>query len=98
MIVRIVKMTFEPDRVDDFLEIFGTTKDQIRDLKGCAHLELLEDKENPNVFFTLSQWEEEEHLEKYRESYLFENIWEKTKPLFAKKAEAWTCKSKIKLL
>ena len=90
MITRFVKMTFVPEKANEFLSIFNDAKDKIRDFKGCSHLELLQDKTNKNIFFTYSIWETEEHLNAYRRSELFEVTWEKTKKIFLDKPEAWT--------
>lgn len=93
MIIRIVKMTFAPDKVNNFLEIFYGAKNKILNCEGCKHVELLKDSEKPGVLFTYSHWETSEHLEKYRNSELFITTWAKTKNLFAEKAEAWSLRS-----
>lgn len=90
MIIRIVKMTFVPEKVEDFLELFNSSKHLIRNFKGCSHLELLNDIKTSGVFFTYSYWESEADLNNYRNSELFENVWSKTKMLFASKPEAWS--------
>ncbi len=92
MIIRIVKMTFEPDKVADFLKIFEASKQLILNRDGCIHLELLKDINTPNLFFTYSHWRTENDLNNYRKSELFESVWGKTKILFASKAEAWSLK------
>jgi heme oxygenase (mycobilin-producing) len=93
MIVRIVKMTFEPSRVKDFLEIFDASKELIRSFEGCSHLKLLNDINTPGIFFTYSVWESEAHLDAYRNSGLFRSTWSRTKVLFAAKPEAWSVNS-----
>jgi heme oxygenase (mycobilin-producing) len=90
MIIRIVKMTFEPDSVQNFLEIFNSSKQLIRNFEGCTHLELLNDVNSKNTFFTYSYWKSEVHLNNYRNSALFENVWTETKKLFLSKPEAWS--------
>jgi len=95
--IRIVKMTFNPSKVDEFLENFKENKNQIRNFEGVEQLELLNDKNNPNIFFTYSVWKSEEYLEYYRNSLLFNDVWAKIKPLFSKKAEAWSVNSIVKL-
>ncbi|UKJ06027.1 putative quinol monooxygenase [Solitalea lacus] len=90
MIKRVVKMTFEPSKVEEFLEIFEESKLLIRGFEGCKHLELLNDVNESNRFFTLSFWDSEADLESYRQSELFKSTWAKTKPLFNEKAEAWS--------
>jgi heme-degrading monooxygenase HmoA len=90
MIIRIVKMTFQPEKVADFIEIFNGSKLHIRNFPGCKHLELLNDINSKNIFFTYSHWESESHLNSYRESELFAGVWKRTKVLFDAKAEAWS--------
>lgn len=85
MLIRIVRMTFQEDRVPDFLEIFEQSKAKIRAFEGCRHLELLQDWDRESVFMTYSHWENAEALEKYRQSELFQTTWAKTKILFLDK-------------
>ena len=95
MIIRIVKMTFHPGKVDEFENIFNSSKHLIRNFEGCSHLELLNDINRPDIFFTYSYWESEEHLDAYRHSALFESVWAKTKVLFAAAPEAWSVIRKV---
>lgn len=97
MIIRIVKMTFQPEKVNDFLEVFNASKQFIRNFDGCSHLELLNDVNAANVFFTYSYWDSEGHLNNYRNSELFAGVWAQTKILFAAKTEAWTVEQKVVL-
>ena len=90
MIVRIVKMTFIPSHVNDFLSVFNAAKGKIFSSEGCTHLELLKETGKDNVFFTYSIWETEKDLETYRRSDLFVETWAKTKILFADKPLAWS--------
>ncbi|MFD3003600.1 putative quinol monooxygenase [Pontibacter toksunensis] len=90
MIVRIVRMTFKPENTEAFLDIFRSSKEKIRAFEGCNHVELLQDVKNPNVYSTYSLWVSEEHLNKYRDSHLFGQVWPATKALFAEKPQAWS--------
>ena len=87
---RIVRMNFKPEKNKDFLTIFNANKMQIRTFPGCLHLELWNDKSEPNIFFTYSFWKNEAALEAYRNSELFKNTWAKTKVLFNEKPQAWS--------
>ena|ERR1700749_536971 len=95
MIIRIVKMTFQPEKVNEFVTVFNDSKQLIRNMNGCRHLELLNDINSPATFFTYSYWDSENDLNNYRESLLFQNIWKKTKVLFSAKAEAWSVTQKV---
>lgn len=90
MIKRIVKLTFQPEKIKDFILIFERHKEKIRLFPACRRLELLRGVNPDNIFFTFSFWDSEEALEKYRHSELFHDTWSKTKVLFADKPEAWT--------
>lgn len=83
-------MTFIPEKVDSFLEVFNVSKHLIRNFDGCKGLKLLNDKNSPSIFFTYSIWENSEALENYRNSELFKSTWAKTKILFAGKPEAYS--------
>jgi len=95
MIIRIVKMTFEPEKVNEFLEVFNSSKQLIRNFEGCSRLELLNEINISNVFFTYSYWESEEALNNYRDSELFKSVWSKTKILFAAKTEVWSVEQRV---
>jgi len=90
MFIRIVKMTFEKEKVAEFQEIFESSKHKIRNQPGCAHLELLRDLNTPNVFMTYSYWRKPSDLEDYRNSELFGKVWKATKDLFSNKPQAWS--------
>ncbi|KAF9657649.1 MULTISPECIES: putative quinol monooxygenase [Tenacibaculum] len=90
MFVRIVKMSFKPEKIKEFLNNFNSKKEFIRNSPGCRLLELYRDKTNPNIFFTYSYWNTEQDLENYRNSDLFKGIWAQTKILFNDKPLAWS--------
>lgn len=90
MIIRIVKMNFKPAEVNTFKQLFETYKSKIRASEGCNHLDLLQDINTPTIFFTYSHWLSEEHLNNYRNSALFEEVWAQTKILFQDKPAAWS--------
>ncbi len=90
MINRFVKMTFHPENIDRFKDIFIASQPLIAAMEGCIHVELMQDINNPSVFFTYSTWESPVFLEAYRHSELFQGVWAKTKILFSDKPEAWS--------
>ncbi|MCE3281222.1 MAG: antibiotic biosynthesis monooxygenase [Bacteroidetes bacterium] len=83
-------MNFKEENIDRFLEVFNSSKLLIRNFEGCSHLELLNDINNRNIFFTYSHWSKEQYLENYRNSELFKGVWSETKILFNARAEAWS--------
>ncbi len=88
MLIRLVRMTFFPDRIGDFLSIFDEASPEIRAFEGCSHLELWQEMDDENVFTTCSHWRGKEALENYRHSDLFRYTWADTKVLFAAAPEA----------
>ncbi len=93
MIIRLVKLRFRESEIPSFLNNFEKVKSDIRAFKGCLYLELLQDAEDPTIFFTHSHWESNEDLQGYRNSDLFKGIWANTKPKFSGKPEAWSTNS-----
>ncbi|MDC6364439.1 MULTISPECIES: putative quinol monooxygenase [Flavobacteriaceae] len=94
MLIRIVKLTFKPENIPSFEQIFEESRDQIATFQGCQFVELYQDLNNPAVFFTYSFWQKESDLENYRASDFFKEVWSNTKKLFAEKPEAWSVTKK----
>ena len=90
MLIRIVRMTFQSDKLDDFQAIFNQSKHHIRAFPGNHYLELLRDPDHPNVRMTYSLWDSADALEAYRQSDLFRTTWAATKRLFAERAVAFS--------
>lgn len=88
--IRIVKLTFKTEHVQEFLAHFETVKKDINSFPGCKGMKLLREQGSSNVFFTYSEWNSNEDLENYRSSELFGGIWPKVKKWFKKNAEAWS--------
>lgn len=95
MIKRIVKMSFQPDKIEDFLKWFNQHKEKIKNFDGCLHLELWRDTEHPNVFYTYSIWQDEQTIENYRNSEIFKEVWIFTKQLFDARPTAFSAKMEI---
>lgn len=90
MIQRIVSMTFSLDSLPDFLRMFEDVRNLIRDQPGCQGLELWQSVSEPAMVFTLSLWDSEEDLDRYRGTPLFRDVWTRTKAMFAGKPQAWS--------
>lgn len=88
--IRIVKLTFEENKITDFLTFFDSIKHIVNNFPGCNGMKLLQDIHNPHIIMTYSLWEEEQDLENYRVSPEFQRIWGTIKPWFSTKAEAWS--------
>jgi quinol monooxygenase YgiN len=89
MVTRIVKMSFKPEKVEEFKELFEKYKLQIAAAAGCISLRMMQERDT-TIFFTYSEWEAEEYLEQYRLSDLFAKVWSQTKTFFNDKPQAWT--------
>lgn len=89
-LIRIVRMTFREEEIDNFLSLFNQNKSKIRAFPGCQHLELHRDLDHPNILSTYSLWTGPEALENYRHSKLFKEVWKNTKALFADKPVAFS--------
>ena len=97
MFTRIVKLELEKENVAPFLSNFEEVKEKIRSFPGCTFLELYNDKNDETIFFTYSRWKDESDLENYRKSELFKGVWSVTKPMFRKRAEAWSVDTVVSL-
>ena len=83
MLIRIVRMHFEPAQVPTFLALFRATEQRIRQQPGCRHLALWQDADHPAIYCTHSHWDDAAALNAYRRSALFGEVWPATKQLFA---------------
>ncbi|HYE96684.1 MAG TPA: antibiotic biosynthesis monooxygenase family protein [Rubricoccaceae bacterium] len=83
VLIRTVRMTFRPDALEAFLDLFRASAPHIRAFPGCRHLALWADERFPNILTTYSLWDGPESLARYRESDLFRSTWARTTPLFA---------------
>ena len=90
MIVRVVRLRLRPSKVQDFENVFKENQRAIEAQPGCHGVELLRDAENEYVRGTLSRWESQDHLDAYRRSVLFGQVWPLTKTFFEAPAEVWS--------
>ena len=90
MIIRIVKLKFQKDKVADFLNLFDNVVTKVNAYPGCQQMHMVRDLNDETLFFTYSVWENRTALGNYRNSPLFQTIWPQIKPWFSEKAEAWS--------
>lgn len=93
MLTRIVKLTFEESKIQEFFDFFETIKHKVNTFEGCRGMQLLRDIDNPKVVFTYSHWENVESLNNYRDSEVFGDVWPTIKLWFSEKPEAWSVES-----
>ena len=89
-ILRIVRMTFRPEEVEGFVREFERLQHRVGNVPGCFSVRLERDVQDPTICATFSVWESVEHLNAYRKSALFGEIWPDTKRRFAAPPEVWT--------
>ncbi len=95
--IRIVRLSFKQEHVKDFLTLFDERKERIRSFEGCQYLELWQDNESPNVFYTFSLWQSPASLESYRISAIFQDTWSKVSIWFNEKPKAFSANSHTKI-
>ena len=95
MIIRIVRMKVATEDVSTFQNYFKESYTQIRNFSGCSYLSLHADINEQGVILTFSRWESQTHLDSYRDSAIFKSTWEKVKPLFIAKPEAFSMQELI---
>lgn len=93
MIIRIVKLQFQEDRITDFMSFFDTIKHKINGFPGCIGMKLLQDIQYPSSVMTYSHWVDENALNEYRDSDTFGVVWATIKPWFSEKPQAWSLAS-----
>ena len=82
MLIRIVIMSFDPELINDFIELFYKVKHEIEEFEGCNEVKLMKDLDRPAKLVTVSKWDNKKALDNYRESKFFELTWSKTKTMF----------------
>jgi quinol monooxygenase YgiN len=88
-------MKVAPENVTTFQNYFKESFTKIRNFSGCYDLSLHTDINDKGVVITFSRWESEAHLNNYRDSDVFKSTWEKVKPLFIAKPEAFSMEELI---
>ncbi len=88
MLMRLVRMRFQPDKVDEFLALYAVARPMIIAQPGCHSVQLLRQSDDPASFATWSIWEDAEALAAYRSSDFFQQFWPHVKALFRQPPEA----------
>jgi quinol monooxygenase YgiN len=87
---RLVCLVFREEAVEEFLSLFAKVREAIRQQPGCLYLALWQDRTDPRVILTFSQWTGPEALENYKQTLLFKDTWARTKSLFEEPPQAWS--------
>jgi quinol monooxygenase YgiN len=91
MLIRVVRMYFKEENIQDFLTLFNESKDRIRNYDGCLRLDLLQDYNQEHILTTYSYWRDKKALDNYRHSAFFMENWSQMKKYFANKPVAFSC-------
>ncbi len=89
-IIRIVRLSFKLENTESFIKIFEESQSKILAFEGCLSVEMKRDYHHNHVFYTLSRWQSQEALDRYRNSELFQSTWARTKVLFDDKPQAYS--------
>ncbi len=87
-VTRLVRIYFQPDKVDEFLAFYQQLRPQIARQPGCISVQLLRQANDPAAFATWSVWESQAALDAYRTSEFFRSFWPQVKTWFRQPAEA----------
>ncbi|MCK5822505.1 MAG: antibiotic biosynthesis monooxygenase [Bacteroidales bacterium] len=90
MITRIIKFKIDTVNTDEFKQFFTLRKNDFSKIEGCKNMEILNDKEDKDVYFMYTIWETEFKLNKYRKSELNKTLWTKLNVWSVKEPQAWT--------
>lgn len=90
MIVRIVKMTFQEDKIEEVKGFLSRVKEKIQLSPGCIQLDILQDSRDRRIFFSHSRWRSENDLTVYRNSDFFKETWSTARKWFSEKPQAWS--------
>src|SRR5688500_14558912 len=88
MLTRLVRMRFQPDKVDACLRLYAAARSTIAAQPGCRGVQLLRESDDPTAFATWSEWSDVAALEAYRNSAFFRGFWPEVRALFRAPAEA----------
>ena len=84
----MVRLTFSPETVDAFDEMYVQFEARIEAWPGCQMVRSMKVPGQPCQRATLSFWETQNDLDAYRKSTLFGEVWPATKAFCAAPPEA----------
>ena len=79
MLIRLVRLPASPETLPALRATLAEVMPTVRQQAGCTHLELRADHDAPHVLYTLSHWESDADLQRYRRSEIFGKIWPRLK-------------------
>jgi quinol monooxygenase YgiN len=88
MVIRLVRMRFHAEHVEQFLGLYQQAQPMIRSQPGCRSVRLVRQTDDAAAFATWSVWDDAAALDAYRTSAFFRSFWPQVKALFRAPAEA----------
>ncbi len=75
----------EEERLPDFYE--KTVVSQLQQVDGCQFANLIQNRQRPEEFISMTLWDTQEHAEAYEKSELFQKLWAEISPQLADTSE-----------
>jgi quinol monooxygenase YgiN len=91
MIVRLVSLSFKPDKLEEFKQLYEEVVHQIRAHPGCLFVQLVTDTGGQGDCYTISHWRSQESLDAYPHSQFFRGVWPRIKEMLREKPWAQSC-------
>ena len=88
MIVRLVRLKFKPEHIEEFLAFYEQSRETIRHQQGCLTLSMLRETNDEAAFCTWSTWRSGRDLQQYRRSEFFRDFWPRVRAMLREPAEA----------
>ncbi|MBN2365458.1 MAG: antibiotic biosynthesis monooxygenase [Calditrichaeota bacterium] len=83
--VRLVSVKCQPDRVDDFLQIYSTEiVPVLNSMPGCRYIYLSENLHQENEIISITVWDSKEDADRYEKSGLFRDLIKKVEHTFSR--------------
>ena len=95
MILRIVKMEVDPQKLEIFNHFMKNLNEEKVKLEGCVHHDHFPEKKFVNVYYSYTIWENVNYLKKYKKSPLFKEVVKTLKSLCMTEPYAWTVENII---
>ena len=79
MLIRLVRLPASAETLPALRATLTEVMPTVRQQPGCTHLELRADHAAPHVLYTLSHWQSDADLQRYRRSEMFGKVWPRLK-------------------
>ncbi len=90
MILRVVKMKVDTNKVELFERFMNNLREEKLNLDGCLHFDYFHEKGNLNIYYSYTIWESDKHFRVYKKSDLFKEVTSTLNALCQIEPMAWT--------